>query len=185
MPLHDLLGVGDNAGPGPDPLRAIVARAGRRRRRMAAGGMAVALVVGGAVGYALSNHSHRRPRRHGVGAGRVRLWIRGSLAAGVRRRFRRWQLRRWQTGAGSSGAARARPIGARRATGSLTRLFTRTTAAGVTLRAFRTAPPIPACPVRRLRSRRAPTPGRGVDGRDGRHDRRLRPGDPLATGDRR
>ena len=29
IPVHDLLAVGDEAAPGPDPLRAIVARAGQ------------------------------------------------------------------------------------------------------------------------------------------------------------
>jgi hypothetical protein len=57
MPVHDLLGVGAGGEPGPDELRAIVSRAGRRRLRFAAGGMAVALAVGGVVGYAVSNHS--------------------------------------------------------------------------------------------------------------------------------
>ncbi len=84
LPLHDLLGVGDDAAPGPDPLRAIVARAGRRRRRVAAGGAVVALVVGGALGYGLSNHSSSpaetstasSPAVSGSGSG-------GSLAAGA------------------------------------------------------------------------------------------------------
>jgi hypothetical protein len=57
LPVHDLLGVGDGVEPGPDDLRAIVARAGRRRWRFAAAGVAAALAVGGVSGYALSNHS--------------------------------------------------------------------------------------------------------------------------------
>jgi hypothetical protein len=61
IPVHDLLGVGEGgpagAAPGPDELRAIVARAGRRRLRITSVGVAAALIAGGAIGYAVSNHS--------------------------------------------------------------------------------------------------------------------------------
>ncbi|MBV9659951.1 MAG: hypothetical protein JO337_02210 [Acidimicrobiales bacterium] len=43
--------------PGPDELRAIVSRASRRRWRSVGAAAAVALAVGGGVGYAVSNHS--------------------------------------------------------------------------------------------------------------------------------
>ncbi len=130
VPLHDLLDVGDSVGPGPGPLRAIVDRAGRRRRRMAAGGMAVALVVGGAVGYALSNHSS--PAETTTGATPAASG--GGLTSS--------SPSPGNTSGAVTGVAPGPPFGVG-ATGPLTRLFTRTTAAGVTLRAFRTAPPIP------------------------------------------
>lgn len=131
MPLHDLLGVGDQAEPGPDPLRAIVARASRRRRRLVAGCMAVALVAGGAIGFAVSNHSSPAAQTSTAGA----------LA-----------------GAGSGSGGPAAPTASALSGGSVTssadglpgvgrqlsRLFTRTTAGGVTLRAFRTEAIAPA-----------------------------------------
>jgi hypothetical protein len=50
--------MGNDATPaGAEELRTIVSRAGRRRLRAAAGGVTVALLVGGGAGYALSNHS--------------------------------------------------------------------------------------------------------------------------------
>jgi hypothetical protein len=60
-PYHELLETGRQPIPGPDDLRAIVARAGRRRWRAAGAAAAVALAVGGAVGgvvgYSTSNHA--------------------------------------------------------------------------------------------------------------------------------
>jgi hypothetical protein len=57
MEPEDLLRPGDDdPKAGADELRSIVARAGRRRWRVAAGGVAAALVIGGGAGYALSNH---------------------------------------------------------------------------------------------------------------------------------
>jgi len=57
MEPEDLLRPGDDEPKaGADELRSIVARAGRRRWRVAAGGVAAALVIGGGAGYALSNH---------------------------------------------------------------------------------------------------------------------------------
>lgn len=58
MEPGDLLGpegAGEERRAGPEELRAIVARAGRRRWRTAAGGMLAALVVGGGIGYGLSS----------------------------------------------------------------------------------------------------------------------------------
>ncbi len=56
MEPEDLLRAGDNEPKaGADELRAIVARAQRRRWRVGVGGLAAALVIGGGAGYALSN----------------------------------------------------------------------------------------------------------------------------------
>jgi hypothetical protein len=57
IPVHDLLGVGDKPEPGPDELRAIVARAGRRRWAMAGVAAALALGLGLGVGFAASSQS--------------------------------------------------------------------------------------------------------------------------------
>jgi hypothetical protein len=57
MDSEDLLRSGDNQPPaGADELRAIVARAQRRRWRVGTGGLVAALLIGGGAGYALSNH---------------------------------------------------------------------------------------------------------------------------------
>ncbi len=55
-PFDDLPGP-DREPPGPDELRAIVARSGRHHRRGAAVGMAVTLIVGGTAGYLISGRS--------------------------------------------------------------------------------------------------------------------------------
>ncbi len=57
MDPEDLLGQDQGRPAGADELRAIVARAGRRRWRWAAGGVVTALLAGGAIGYGVSNHS--------------------------------------------------------------------------------------------------------------------------------
>jgi hypothetical protein len=58
MEPEDLLGAGDQEpNAGANELRAIVARAQRRRWRVGVGGLTAALLVGGGAGYALSNHS--------------------------------------------------------------------------------------------------------------------------------
>ncbi len=63
IPVHDLLGDADGpaagAGvkPGSDELRAIVARAGRHRLRRFSAGIVSALVIGGLVGYFISNQT--------------------------------------------------------------------------------------------------------------------------------
>lgn len=62
-PFDDLPGAANVPGaageppPGPDELRAIVARSGRHHRRGAAVGMAVTLIVGGGAGYLISGRS--------------------------------------------------------------------------------------------------------------------------------
>jgi len=57
MEPEDLLRGGENeTKAGTDELRAIVARAQRRRWRVGVAGLAAALVIGGGAGYALSNH---------------------------------------------------------------------------------------------------------------------------------
>ncbi len=80
---------------GADELRAIVARAQRRRWRVAVGGLAAALLIGGGAGYALSNHQLLGPvgsHLAGVGleghfqpaSGRVPRPVRGPVASRVR-----------------------------------------------------------------------------------------------------
>jgi hypothetical protein len=57
MEPEDLLRAGENEPKaGANELRAIVARAQRRRWRVGVAGLAAALAIGGGVGYALSNH---------------------------------------------------------------------------------------------------------------------------------
>jgi hypothetical protein len=57
MEPEDLLGAPDDEPEaGAAELRAIVARAQRRRWRIGAGGLTAALLIGGGVGYAVSNH---------------------------------------------------------------------------------------------------------------------------------
>jgi hypothetical protein len=129
IPVHDLLGVGDQAAPGPDPLRAIVARAGRRRLRMAAGGMAVALAAGGAIGYSVSNHASNASQTAtatapatGNAAGSPPSAGQNSANASTGASF--------ATGS-AGGAALLAPYGAT----NLARLFTRT-AGPVTIRGY-------------------------------------------------
>ncbi len=124
IPLHDLLGTGDDAVAGPGPLRAIVARAGRRRRRIAAAGMAVALVVGGAVGYGLSDHSSPAAETSTASAGSTTSSTGASSASAA-------------SSGGATGAAVVAPNLPVTSPEKLTRLFTRTTG-GITLRVFHT-----------------------------------------------
>jgi hypothetical protein len=57
MEPEDLLGAADDEPKaGAEELRAIVARAQRRRWRVGVGGLTAALLIGGGVGYAVSNH---------------------------------------------------------------------------------------------------------------------------------
>ncbi len=111
---------GDHSGsrreppPGPDELRAIVARSGRHHRRAAAMGMAATLIVGGAAGYLVSGRS--------TGASTT-VAMTGSPAttSGVVR------------GPVTGGAASIGPFGS----SGYTSLFTRTVGA-VTIRGFLT-----------------------------------------------
>jgi hypothetical protein len=57
IPVHDLLGVGSEPPPGPDELRAIVARTGRKRWGTAAVAATLALGLGLGVGFATSGSS--------------------------------------------------------------------------------------------------------------------------------
>jgi hypothetical protein len=57
IPVHDLLGVGSEPAPGPDQLRAIVTRAGRKRWGTAAVAATLALGLGLGVGFAVSGSS--------------------------------------------------------------------------------------------------------------------------------
>jgi hypothetical protein len=57
MEPEDLLGADDDEPrAGAEELRSIVARAQRRRWRVGVGGLTAALLIGGGVGYAVSNH---------------------------------------------------------------------------------------------------------------------------------
>jgi hypothetical protein len=69
MDPEDLLGQDQGRPAGADELRAIVARAGRKRWRWAAGGVVAALLAGGAIGYGVSNHSGHSGNGHTLVAG--------------------------------------------------------------------------------------------------------------------
>ena len=151
MPLHDLLGIGDHTEPGPDPLRAIVVRARRRHRRVAAGGVAVALVAGGAIGFAISNHSSPTTQTSTAPATQTST---GPAASGAD------AATSGATPSGPSGGAMtAGPIELPGVSGQLTPLFTRTSNTGVDLRVFRTGGDHARGPAGRLRDQRAPNPG--------------------------
>ncbi|MGI8751347.1 MAG: hypothetical protein ACR2MN_03375 [Acidimicrobiales bacterium] len=119
-PFGDLSGSGGEPPPGPDELRAIVARSGRHHRRAAAMGMAATLIVGAAAGYLISGRS--------TGASTT-VAVTGSPAttSGVVR------------GPVTGGAASIGPFGS----SGYTRLFTRT-AGAVTIRGFLTNSARPA-----------------------------------------
>jgi hypothetical protein len=130
MPLHDLLGTGDHTEPGLDPLRAIVVRARRRHRRVAAGGVAVALVAGGAIGFAISNRSSPTTQTSTASAPAASGADAATSGAAA--------------SAQSGGAISVGPIEVPGVTGQLTPLFTRTSDTGVDLRVFQTGPITPA-----------------------------------------
>jgi hypothetical protein len=122
IPVHDLLGVGGEAQPGPNDLRAIVARAGRRRLRMASVGMAVALAAGGGIGYAVSNHSTPAAQTATAsGTGSPSSPAAGTPNGGS-----------YSSSSSGGSAAIAQPIGSPL---HFTKVFTRT-AGGVTIRAY-------------------------------------------------
>ncbi|HEY3811094.1 MAG TPA: hypothetical protein VGL49_06635, partial [Acidimicrobiales bacterium] len=129
IPVHDLLGVGGEgpagAAPGPDELRAIVARAGRRRLRFTSVGVAAALVAGGAIGYAVSNHSTSPPAQTATAPGS------GSSGASN------------ASSAGAGGVSTAAPaIESRPLSAHYTAWFDRTVG-GITIRGFLTNLPQP------------------------------------------
>ncbi|MGH9077556.1 MAG: hypothetical protein ACRDY0_08925, partial [Acidimicrobiales bacterium] len=66
--LRHLLGPADELPGGPDELRGIVARAGRRWRRTAAAGMALTLAAGAGAGYLVARQSSPAPTTVAVGA---------------------------------------------------------------------------------------------------------------------
>jgi hypothetical protein len=136
IPVHDLLGVGDEEAPGPDPLRAIVARAGRRRLRLGAAGMAVALAAGGAIGFAVSNHGSSPAPSATATAPAGSTGPSGSTAAAPD------SGSKVAPGASSSGMAGGAMILEPGLANNLTRLFNRT-AGGVTVRGFITAVALP------------------------------------------
>jgi hypothetical protein len=115
--------------PGQDELRAIVARAGRRRWRVLGAGVAAALVaggaIGGAVGYSASNHSKGSVQTASSPAASAS----GSKGAVTQPGFAPATL---------PGMNAAYPLSAPQ----LTALFFRT-ANGVTIRAYKTRTPVP------------------------------------------
>jgi hypothetical protein len=121
IPLQDLLGIGADASPappGPDDLRAIVSRAGRRRRRVTAAGVAAALAAGAAIGYGVSNHgsSSLQTASSANSSSSTTVAGYGSVSAG-------------------SGIGAAAPSIAPLQSPTLTPIFNRTTA-GITIRGF-------------------------------------------------
>ena len=142
IPVHDLLGVGGEPDPGSDELRAIVARAGRKRWAMAGVAATLALALGLGVGYAASNQSgspsqtqtaspasaQNTPANASAPAGASPGSSSGSSASSSSA----------SSPASSSGSSAATPLSP--STSRFTRLFTRT-AGGVTIRGFLVASP--------------------------------------------
>jgi hypothetical protein len=124
IPVHDLLGVGDTPEPGPDELRAIVARAGRKRWAMAGMAATLALALGVGIGFATSHQSTPASQTAAAGPGPTtgqNATPGGSPAVGA-------------SPGGSPGyGAYMNPIAP--ASSRLARVFTRT-AGGVTIRGF-------------------------------------------------
>jgi hypothetical protein len=114
-PLGYLLDHPSAPPAGRDELAAIVAKSGRQRTRLAAAGMAAALVVGGAGGWAVANRSTDRGRVQTASALGAPRSATTTLPPGI------------------SGADAAKAAGAQIA---FKRLFVRTTADGVTVRGF-------------------------------------------------
>jgi hypothetical protein len=123
IPVHDLLGVGSEPAPGPDELRAIVTRAGRKRWGTAAGAATLALGLGLGVGFAVSGNSSPATQT-ATGAAAANQTSGGAgapnLATGSS-----------SSGSGSTSSATA-PVWA---APHLNKLFTRT-AGDVTIRGF-------------------------------------------------
>jgi hypothetical protein len=139
IPVHDLLGVGDSAGgagggaqPGPDELRAIVARAGRRRRRITSVGVAAALIAGGAIGYAVSNHSSSPAAQTATASGS------GSTGAPAPNGASSSGASSYSSSSGAAIASPVSPLGEH-----FTALFGRT-AGGITIRGYLTNYPQPS-----------------------------------------
>ena len=126
-PFEHLPGSEDEPPPGPNELRAIVARSGRHHRRAAAIGMAATLIVGGLAGYLITARSTTRtttvaatgssPSTTGATSGPV--YLRGAPTTGT------------AIGSGTPGSSR------------YSLAFTRT-AGGVTIRGLLTNFPQPA-----------------------------------------
>lgn len=120
-PFEDQAGSDGEAPPGPDELRAIVARSGRHHRRAAAVGMAATLIVGAAAGYLISGRSTASSTTVAVGSSPSTTS--GAVGGSVNR-------------AGVAGTSPFGPAG-------YTALFTRT-AGPVTVRGFLTNFPRPS-----------------------------------------
>src|SRR5262245_30792802 len=121
IPVHDLLGVGHEPEPGRDELRAIVARAGRKRWAMAGVAGTLALALGLGIGFATSNDTTPASQTSAGGpASGQNTPSSGTASVGA------------STG-GSAGATFTNPIAP--ATSRFTRVFTRTSG-DVTIRGF-------------------------------------------------
>jgi hypothetical protein len=131
IPVHDLLGVGGDPEPGPKELRAIVARAGRKRWVTAGIAATLALALGLGIGVATSSQSSTPASQTATaspGAGQNPPGNQNtpgnaapSAASG--------------SGASSSGTSSSYALSGPISPERFTRLFTRT-ANGVTIRGF-------------------------------------------------
>ena len=142
IPVHDLLGVGGEPDPGSDELRAIVARAGRKRWAMAGVAATLALALGLGVGYAASNQSGSPSQTQTASpASAQNTPANASAAAGASPGGSSGSNSASSSGssaASSSASSGATPLSP--STSRFTRLFTRT-AGGVTIRGFRATSP--------------------------------------------
>lgn len=127
QPADDIAAQGAPASP--DALRAIVARHQRTRTRTLGVALAVALVAGPVAGWAIG-HGGGGGTQVATGSGSSN----GSAPAAA-------NAPAGAFGAGVSGAAAAYPDGT---SPKATHLFTRSTADGITIRAYRLDPPAPS-----------------------------------------
>ena len=137
IPVHDLLGVGGEPDPGPDELRAIVARAGRKRWAIAGVAATLALALGLGVGFATSNHPGPPSQTETASpASGQNAPANASAAAGASPGSSSGSSSGSTSGTSSgssSGSGAGTPLPA--STSRFTRLFIRT-ASGVTIRGF-------------------------------------------------
>jgi hypothetical protein len=122
IPVHDLLGIGGEPEPGPDELRAIVARAGRKRWAISGVAAALALALGLGIGFATSGGSTPSSQTATAGSASGQNTP-GNAAPSA------------GTGSGTSSGGAAPAVPKIASPERLIRLFTRTSG-GVTIRGF-------------------------------------------------